>query len=588
MAKANPNDLYWRAFRLGIPREIAKPFVDLVILWVDKSGPEWTVGRLKAVKNDFVRAAAGQPMVSEWITRKGNRFTGVFGGLQKFAWKSSKNFRRAIQLLACYTYFKSDSLTEKQWNKESKAILSPNASKVPTFNYARFLGWEARELEVTPLPIFLYPANKQTPQNWGYGWKPQSWAVWPFVNTKRGMEYIQNPHVFNAVMNFSVSLGINLNDPPEDLPIEDDFVAGNILLNQERGFKLRLAAAPSLVFQVATYPLKQTLYDIIRKDESSCVFDQDMGRDRVAEWLRSGERVHSFDLSSATHRFPLSLQIQLLKDLKIDEDMISLVEMISREDWLLPSGDKISWQAGQPLGLMPSYGMFHLTHLAMILGRGISSDEVVILGDDVAVKGDTAASIYEQLCEDLELTISQDKTLSSSILAEFAGHLISHLGHFPVWKWGGINDRNFVDQAKALPEALSTFPKKYRKVLEIISQWPEWYGGLGQNPHGKPLRQRLPPLQMILDMESPEFSVPERPMSTIHYRNPNLDYINGIVLQDVYDLYTLDMIQKSWGPVDGSLPLPIKGKGLRMEIPDPSLSDQYRHWTNVLSRLHLA
>jgi len=587
MAKANPNDLYWRAFRLGIPREIVVPFIESVLRWEKDSGPEWTVARLKAVKNDFVRIAAGQPAVAVWITRNGDKYSGVLGGLQKWAWKSSKNFRRSIQLLACYTYFKSDSLTEKQWNKETKAINSPNASEVPWPNIIRLLGWKAPELDTQPLPIFLYPANKRTPQNWGYGWKPQYWSIWPFLLTTKGRVYLENPHVFNSIMNFCVSLGINQDQPPEGLPVEDEFTAGNILLNQERGFKLRLAAAPSLVFQVATYPLKVALYDIIRKDESSSVFDQDMGRERVSEWLRSGERVYSFDLSSATHRFPLSLQISLLKDLQIDNDMISLVEMISREDWLLPTGEKISWKAGQPLGLMPSYGMFHLTHLAMILSRGISADEVVILGDDVALKGSNAASIYEQLCDDLDLTISQDKTLSSSVLAEFAGHLITRAGHFPVWKWGGINDRNFVDQAKALPEAITTFPKKYQKVLGIISQWPEWYGGLGQNPHGKPLRQRLPPLQMILDMEQPEFSVPERPMSTISYRNPEMDWVNGVVLQDVYDQYTLDMVRKDWGPVKGDLPLPIKGPGLRMEIPDPSLSDQYRHWTNVLSRLGL-
>ena len=588
MTKVNPNDLLWRATRIGVPREIAVPFIHLFCFWAEESGLEWTIKRVKAIKNDFVRDQAGLPMVSVWTSRKGNSYAGVLGGLQRYARKKSGHFRKAMQLLACYTLFKSDRLTPAQWDKEQKAITSPNASRTPLPPMATLLNWRVGRLDTVPLPVFQFAANKRTPGNWDYSWKPQAWSIWPFLETTVGNSYLDNPYVISALRAFEQSIGANRRARPDNLPSEDRFTAGNILLNQERGFKLRLAAAPNLLLQIATYPLKTALYDIIRKDESSAVFDQDKGREKVSEWLAQGEKVYSFDLSSATHRFPLYLQLELLLEMGVDPDMVSLVEKISREDWLLPTNEVIRWEVGQPLGLMPSYGMFHLTHLAMVLSRGISADKVVMLGDDVALCGEDAGGIYERLCDDLGLSISQEKTLSSHKLAEFAGHVVSRDGHFATWKWGRVDDRNFVDQARALPEGIKDFPKKYRQVLGVIAEWPEWYGGLGLNRSGKPLSKRLPPLEYILDGERPAFSVPERPMISMHERNPWLGWAFGKELEEQYEQYWLDTMNEDWGLVDGSVPLPIRGEGLHMQIPDPSLNNQYRHWASALRRYGLA
>jgi len=72
--------LYADAF--GIPRKVSVPFIKSFLKWIECSGEEWTVSRMKAIKLDFVRLKAGLEPVHNWISFSNGSFKGSIKGLQ--------------------------------------------------------------------------------------------------------------------------------------------------------------------------------------------------------------------------------------------------------------------------------------------------------------------------------------------------------------------------------------------------------------------------------------------------------------------------------------------------------------------------
>jgi hypothetical protein len=90
--------------------------------YVKANGLEWSINRFKSIKTDFIRTRGSMPISTPWIKHTGLKFCGPLGGLQKWAFKSDKNFDRSIQLLQLYTFYLSDSVTKAQEDKFVEAV----------------------------------------------------------------------------------------------------------------------------------------------------------------------------------------------------------------------------------------------------------------------------------------------------------------------------------------------------------------------------------------------------------------------------------------------------------------------------------
>jgi hypothetical protein len=71
--------------------------------------------------------------------------------------------------------------------------------------------------------------------------------------------------------------------------------------------KTRVVAIGDFYSQAALKPLHDHLFRILRKLEGDCTFDQDAGVRKVIQWHSEGRKTWSFDLKSATDRFPVSV-----------------------------------------------------------------------------------------------------------------------------------------------------------------------------------------------------------------------------------------------------------------------------------------
>jgi hypothetical protein len=113
-------DLYRRFYAYHIPNAIAEGMATEIIRWIQNSGPEWTVKRLKALKTDFIQILAGNKPTSQWIKYYRGVPTGAFGRLFSYGLKHHKEpnrLARVLNALASYTAFTVSKETESQLNK---------------------------------------------------------------------------------------------------------------------------------------------------------------------------------------------------------------------------------------------------------------------------------------------------------------------------------------------------------------------------------------------------------------------------------------------------------------------------------------
>jgi len=509
------------AAALPIPNSIIKDYFADVNRWVVNSGVEWTVARCKDIYIDWIRYKSGLPAVGKWYSKtKDGLPSGVIGYLFKLS-NSSKKMRFSVStLLRAYTVWVSPEATEKQLKKfldgvQSEPIPLPNDIVEGVRKAARKVVGSLEVGDPTPYWVYQPSTGKRVPH-----WNGKTYPEEEYWNSQYLTLYLSKTG--RTIRQKYKSIVDKVLDGEsgsfQSTRIIDDFDGfrtshvikghqydwvGKIGLIQEPGFKLRAVANPNRVYQAMLKPLGDVLYRKLAQLPWDCTHAQEKANLVVQEHLSKSLQVHCIDLSGATDYFPLSLQIDVLKECVVSRhDYIGLFSMLSRSPWNF-QGDSISWTKGQPLGLYPSFASFALTHgLLLFYLNGFKHENAFfILGDDVILLDDSLNQKYRRCLEVLQCPVSETKTISSNLCGEFAGKLIFHDDILPQLKWRHVSDDNFIDVMRLLGErGLHILRSRQRAVVSKISDIPEFYGGLGFNPKGLPLEVRV---EKYLNMKSP-------------------------------------------------------------------------------------
>jgi len=502
-------ELLFRAYSLPVSRSVSSQFITKVVDWVERSGEEWTIDRLKSIKLDIIRMKAGLSPVSTWVKRgRRSRFSGIIGTLERNALSDDNSFNSVIQLIQVYSWFIAKGVTPKQRQKFLDGVLANppprdalNLGKEILDKGSNIMGLRPVKYlpEVRPLTEFLPSPNRRAPV---IGRSvPEDQGVIDSLQylwfTSKGRQHYQRFKIhYDKIMmgldwwNTWLYKGTGPYGPMPEY--SEEFLVGRIGLIQEPGYKLRAVANPGRVFQQVLKPVGDTLYNILRHLPWDCTFNQSKGVSVIQKHLSLGGVVHSIDLSGATDYFPLEMQLHLLKKF-LPLDMVDLFSEISQGTWEMPDFGLVSWKRGQPLGLYPSFGSFALTHGCLLLGlAGGHNDSFYILGDDVVILDEKLAQCYISLLGMLHCPVSTSKTIVSSKLCEFAGKVITEKSVIPQYKWRIVSDDSFLDTCRNIgPRAIRLLRKRQRQVVEKISSLPECLGGFGWNPNGESLETRL-------------------------------------------------------------------------------------------------
>lgn len=147
--------------------------------------------------------------------------------------------------------------------------------------------------------------------------------------------------------------------------------------------------------------------------------------------LKEKRHIMSIDLSEATDRLSVDLQIKLLVSMGVPLEYFNFLKLpfaYNPKDYGEEGTYKINYYSnGQPMGLYISFPMFELAHYTILkFATATSNANFCICGDDVVIAcddkdADSIFNRYKNLIERFGGVISLPKTIRSSRLAEGVG-----------------------------------------------------------------------------------------------------------------------------------------------------------------------
>jgi hypothetical protein len=204
---------------------------------------------------------------------------------------------------------------------------------------------------------------------------------------------------------------------------------GRLGFKEEPG-KIRVFAMVNIVTQTLMQPLHKWIFDRLRMVPTDGTFNQTAPVERlIKRFQKEGHWVASYDLSAATDRLPLALQVRLLVPI-LGERMSALwASFLTSQPYGLPKVaksynlgfDRVFYAVGQPMGALSSWALLALTHHALVQ---YAANEVyhhsgwfldyAILGDDVVIADRAVARKYLVIMREIGVEISLAKSLVSN------------------------------------------------------------------------------------------------------------------------------------------------------------------------------
>jgi hypothetical protein len=210
---------------------------------------------------------------------------------------------------------------------------------------------------------------------------------------------------------------------------------GRLAFKDEPG-KVRVFAMVDIVTQWIMKPLHDYLFSLLKTIRQDATFDQEKGIAYLQSMLRVRPVSFSFDLSAATDRLPIKLQILILNQLwpHLGDHWANL--LVSR-DYLVPNSKgfkdvSVRYACGQPMGALSSWAMLAFTHHFLVQFAAFRAGYVgwfqyyLVLGDDLVILDSRVAKQYLRVMRELDVGVNPSKSLVSNRgIAEFAKRVVS-------------------------------------------------------------------------------------------------------------------------------------------------------------------
>lgn len=253
-------------------------------------------------------------------------------------------------------------------------------------------------------------------------------------------------------------------------------VIGKLHAKEEAAGKVRLFAIVDAWTQWALYPLHALIFGTLKRIPQDGTFDQTAPLDLLLNEVKSGKvrQLYSLDLTAATDRLPVALQIHLVNDLVGDISFgyhwASLLVGRTYKFYQMgysPYHGDYHYAVGQPMGALSSWAMLALTHHFIVQCASWRSKTVpvgtwyknyALLGDDLVVGDSAVKDEYLAILKSLGMEVNVHKSILSETgrCLEFAKRTI-YLGT----DVSPIPLREVASAQELLP-ALVQFGRKYQ------------------------------------------------------------------------------------------------------------------------------
>jgi len=146
---------------------------------------------------------------------------------------------------------------------------------------------------------------------------------------------------------------------------------GRLGFKEEPG-KIRVFAMVNLITQALMQPLHEWIFHVLRSVPTDGTFNQVAPVERLIKRFIGKEWVASYDLSAATDRLPVAIQVEILRPLLGDQLANLWAFILVGRPYGLPKVAKsynlgftsVFYAVGQPMGALSSWAMLAMTHHA--------------------------------------------------------------------------------------------------------------------------------------------------------------------------------------------------------------------------------
>lgn len=221
--------------------------------------------------------------------------------------------------------------------------------------------------------------------------------------------------------------------------LKDGFKLGQLAFKEEAAGKLRIFAMVDVWTQSILKPLHDALFKVLRQLPNDGTFDQNSSFERAVIKAHTSGCCFGYDLSSATDRLPLSLQVSILKPLIGDELATLWGKILVDREYDIPKNSygisgSVKYSVGQPMGALSSWAMLALTHhmimqyCSKLIGNSGWCTQYEVLGDDIVIFNEALASKYLEIMELIGVPINEMKSVISKTgsTVEFAKRTSYH------------------------------------------------------------------------------------------------------------------------------------------------------------------
>lgn len=227
---------------------------------------------------------------------------------------------------------------------------------------------------------------------------------------------------------------------------------GQLAKKDEAAGKVRIFAMVTIWDQIVLEPLHRMLFDVLKMLPNDGTFNQGKSVERCLHKSQQTGCSFGYDLSAATDRLPLSLQMAILNHLSSGIGFI-WARILASRDYLTPKEKgkesyPVRYAVGQPMGALSSWAMLAITHhfiaqLAAYRARAYGALDpnnfwkeewytgYEVLGDDIVFFESDVATQYLTLMDSLGVPINLAKSVvAKNPTFEFAkvtGHYGTHV-----------------------------------------------------------------------------------------------------------------------------------------------------------------
>lgn len=309
-----------------------------------------------------------------------------------------------------------------------------------------------------------------------------SWLEMRKASVSMNQSHLKN--AFDLIRSFSFGPVLNaLYELNCSLPCEARGVTGSLCSKDEPAGKVRIFAMVDIWTQNVLNPLHKSLFTFLKTLPCDGTFDQWSSVSRGVAKATSSKVSYGYDLSAATDRLPLSIQILVLNTIFGFKFGTAWGDLLVGREYELKDpkyGDHtVSYAVGQPMGALSSWAMLAITHhliVQLAYQRSYKKDDwfsnYELLGDDIVIFDTLVAKEYLFIMKGIGLEINLSKSVCSPNggVVEFAKKTYLNGENISALPWKAVISQTDILGIASLIFSLHSH-LDYSKSIKWVKNW---------------------------------------------------------------------------------------------------------------------